>query len=503
MKATEAYDRLLHHSKETALYDSMRSLLGWDQRTYLPRGGNIHRTEQIAAITGLINIREIDPQRGEMLKIIENSELVADPLSDEAVNTREWRRLYDRTCKIPRALVIELARATSEGETAWETCRGRNDWKSFLPYLKRIVSLKRQEATTLAMGDEAYDGLINDFEPGERSADIQLLFGRLAQGLRELLHKIHNSGKRPRPGILQGNSPIHAQKNFIGALIERLGFDSLTGRIDRSAHPFTSGIGPGDVRITTRFDTNSFIGALLSAVHETGHALYEHGLPREHWGTPRGTTVSMAVHESQSLMWENIVTRSDGFWKYFYPSARKHFPWLAEVEQDQFVFALNEVFPSLIRTEADEVTYNLHIILRFELERALIRGELEVEDLPKEWENKMEEYLGIKPPDYSSGVMQDIHWSGGAIGYFPSYALGTLYAAQFYAKAEKDLGNLEEIFETGDFSTFLAWFRKKIHSQGSRYVPHELAKQVTGEDLNPDYLLSYLNRKHGRLYGFV
>ena len=279
-----------------------------------------------------------------------------------------------------------------------------------------------------------------------------------------------------------------------------IGYDFDAGRIDRSAHPFTSTIGPGDVRITTRFDPDSFVMALLSSIHETGHALYEQGLPEEHWGTPRGKAVSMAIHESQSLMWENIVGRSEGFWRMLYPLATKYFPWVKNADPGQLVFALNDVRPSLIRTEADEVTYNLHIIMRFELERALMRGEIEPKDLPEAWSVKMNRYLGITPPDYANGVMQDIHWSEGAIGYFPSYALGNLYAAQFYAKAEEELGSLENMFEAGEFRPFTTWFRERVHSQGSRHQPRDLVKAVTGKELDGDYLINYLERKYGALY---
>ncbi|MGO9376470.1 MAG: carboxypeptidase M32 [Syntrophobacteraceae bacterium] len=501
MKPAEAYRWLLDYSKETALYRSMKRLLGWDQRTCLPKGGHSFRAKQIATITALIHRRETDPAFGEMLAKVETSGIPGGPLSDEAVNLREWRRNYDRTIKIPEALAVELAKAASEGELAWQSMRRENDWNGFLPYLKRIISLKRQEAAALSTeGEEIYNALIENFEPGESANNIQVLFDELGGATVKLLEKIMASRQKPDLKVLQGESPIPVQKSFIGETAARMGYDRVAGRIDSSAHPFTSKIGPGDVRITTRFDPNSFIMALFSLIHETGHALYEQGLPVEHWGTPRGSSVSMAIHESQSHMWENMVARSPGFWKHFYPSARKHFPWLQEVDIDKFLFALNEVRPSLIRTEADEVTYNLHIIMRFELEKMLIGGELEPEDLPGAWNSKMEQYLLIVPPDYADGVMQDVHWPGGAIGYFPSYALGNMYAAQFYAKAQQKLGNLREIFEAGELGLFLDWLRENIHSQGSRYLPRDLVKAVTGEELNAHHLIGYLEQKYERLY---
>jgi carboxypeptidase Taq len=501
MKTAEAYRWLSGYSKETAVYESMKRLLGWDQRTFLPEGGHSHRARQIAAITALIYRRATDPELGEMLAKVEASAIPGGPLSDEAVNLREWRRNYDRASKIPETLAVELAKAASEGELAWQSMRRENDWKGFLPYLKRIVNLKRQEAAALStVGKEIYNELIENFEPGENINKIQVLFEELRGATIKLLERIEASPRKPDLAALRGESPVPVQESFIGETVARLGYDLAAGRIDRSAHPFTSKIGPGDVRITTRFDPNSFVMALFSSIHETGHALYEQGLPVEHWGTPRGSSISMAIHESQSRMWENMVAKSPGFWKHFYPAARKHFPWLQKIDLDKFLFALNEVRPSLIRTEADEVTYNLHIIMRFELEKMLIGDELEPDDLPGAWNSKMERYLRLIPPDHADGVMQDVHWFGGAIGYFPSYALGNMYAAQFYAKAEQKLGNLQEMFEAGEFSQLLGWLRENIHFPGSRHLPRDLVKAVTGDELSAHHLIDYLEQKYERLY---
>jgi carboxypeptidase Taq len=503
MLNTEAYRQLLDYSRETALYESMMSLLGWDQRTCIPKSGHSHRTRQVGALSALLHKRATDPQFGEMLaRAEESAQASGEALSDEAVNLREWRRNYDRAVKIPEALAVELAKAASEGELAWQSMRGENDWQGFRPFLENIIRLKRREAAALSDGGEIYDALIEEFEPGENAEGIRVLFDKLAESTSELLEKIQASPRRPDPAVLRGDSPIPTQKFFIREVIAKLGFDFDSGRLDRSAHPFTSGIGPGDIRITTRFDPNSFVMALFSSIHESGHALYEQGLPSLHWGTPLGRTLSMAIHESQSRMWENMVGRSPGFWKHFYPAACDRFEWLKNTSADKFLFALNEVRPSLIRTEADEVTYNLHIIMRFEIERMLIGGELEPRDLPEAWNAKMQQYFGLVPPNYSDGVMQDIHWSGGAFGYFPSYALGNMYAAQFYSRAQKEAGNLQEIFGAGKFDLFLEWLREHIHSQGSRHFPRGLVKAVTDEDLNPGYLTNYLHQKYSGLYEF-
>jgi carboxypeptidase Taq len=501
MKPEEAYRWLLDYSKTTALYQSMKALLNWDQRTYLPKGGHAHRGQQIAAVTALLYRRKTDPRFGEMLATAEDSEIPGEPLSDGAVNLREWRRTYERAIKVPEELAVELARAASESELAWQGMRRENDWKGFLPYLERIISLKRQQASALSTdGEEIYNALIEDFEPGESAASIEVLFDKLAAATFELLERIEACPRKPDPAALHGDSPASAQQEFISEIIAQLGYDLDSGRMDRSAHPFTSKIGPGDVRITTRFNPDSFVMALFSSIHETGHALYEQGLPVECWGTPRGRSISMAVHESQSRMWENMVAKSHGFWKYFYGVARNRFPWLNGTDIDKFLFALNEVIPSLIRTEADEVTYNLHIIMRFKLERMLIAGELAPGDLPEAWNSLMEQYFRLIPPDYSDGVMQDVHWSFGAFGYFPSYALGNMYAAQFYAKAEQELGDLQKTFEAGRFAPFLEWLRQKVHSQGSRHLPRDLIKAVTGEELDANYLIDYLREKYERLY---
>ncbi|MFP5214180.1 MAG: carboxypeptidase M32 [Acidobacteriota bacterium] len=502
MNPREAYEWLVNHNRETAYLESTAELMAWDQRTFIPPKGHSHRAMQMAVMAKLLHGRRTDPVVGEALAAVEGSEVVIDPHSTEAVNVREWRRGFDRTAKIPEELAVELARVTSEAESVWEKTRPTSDWPTFKPYLARIVALKREEASRLrAPGGELYDALLDDFEPGETARSIEIVFHRLREGLVSLLDRIMGSARKPDISVLRGHYPQTAQEAFARMIAARIGYDLEGGRLDASAHPFTVGIGPGDARITTRYDESVFEGAFFSTIHETGHALYDQGLPVEHWGTPAGAAVSLGIHESQSRTWENLVCRSRGFWEYAFPEARKLFDSLSGVSLDAFHFAVNDVRPSLIRTESDEVTYNLHVMLRFELELALIRGELEVDDLPGAWNEKMRDYLGLAPPDHATGVMQDIHWSGGAIGYFPTYTLGNLYAAQFFAKAKSDLGDLEGQFARGEFSPYLGWLRANVHSQGSRFYPRDLARKVTGEDLNPAHLLEYLENKYGSLYG--
>jgi carboxypeptidase Taq len=367
--------------------------------------------------------------------------------------------------------------------------------------MERIVALKREEAESLGYGRECYDALLDGYEPGETAENLEPILTRLCEGLVALLKRIEGSSNYPGTSVLNRRYPRPAQESFARMAAERLGYDFEAGRLDPTAHPFTVGIGPGDVRITTRYNEHSFSEAFLGTIHEAGHAMYDQGLPAEHWGTPMGQPASLGIHESQSRMWENLVGRSFGFWEHFYPEAQKRFAAIRDVPLEAFYFAINTVRPSLIRIEADEVTYNLHILLRFKLELALIRGELEVKDLPGAWNERMQTYLGLTPPNFTMGVMQDVHWSGGDIGYFPTYTLGNLYAAQFFTQAEEDLGDLQKSFACGDFAGLLGWLRNRIHSQACRYRPGQLVHEVTGKDLDPKYLMLYLEEKYGALYG--
>lgn len=500
MTPLEAYGRLTEKSKEIAYLGSTAALLHWDQRTTIPPKGHPHRVGQVAFLVKLIHQRATDPEIGELLAVVEGSEFVGNPVSDEAVNVREWRRSFDRATKIPESLAVELARTTAEAQAVWEKARPDDDWERFKPYLIRIVDLKREEAAALGFEHEPYDALLDHYEQGIKAVDLEPIFNRLVEALRSLLDRI--DGARPRlPRLPPMHFPVADQKAFGLEAAQRIGYDVDAGRLDVSAHPFTTGIGPGDVRITARYSETSLHEGFFSVIHEAGHAMYHQGLPKEHWGNPLCRPISLGINESQSRMWENMVARSRAFWEYLYPIASERFSSLRDVSLDDFFRSLNEVHPSLIRTEADEVTYNLHIVLRFELEIALCRKDLEVDDLPEAWNHKTREYLGLTPTDHAHGVMQDVHWSGGAVGYFPTYTLGNLYAAQFLAAAARDIGDPEDRFRRGEFSPLLGWLRDKIHSQGTRYLPRDLVKAVTGRDLDPGYFIDYVEKKYGSLYG--
>jgi carboxypeptidase Taq len=454
----------------------------------------------VAALARVIHQRTIKPLVGEFLSQVEASHLTGDPESAAAVNIREWRRRYDRHRKIPEALAVALAEASSQGETAWEKARANNDWPAFRPYLERILALKREEAEAVGYAHECYDAFLDEYEPGETAVALAPLLVSLRQALSGLLWTIQGSPRRPDTAVLARHFPRERQERLVRLVAAKVGYDFTGGRLDPSVHPFCTDIGPGDVRITTRYNEHFFPDTFFSVLHEVGHAFYAQGLLVEHWGTPLGQQISYGIDESQSRFWENLVGRSRTFWEHFYPLTRQHLPALDDVPLEAFHFAINAVEPSLIRVDADEVTYNLHIVLRFELERSLVQGDLKVADLPGAWNDKMKEFLGVSVPDFRQGVLQDPHWAGGELGYFPTYTLGNLYAAQFLAQAEADLGNLAEYIRLGDFPPVLAWLRTKIHQQGCRYTPRLLVKKVTGRELSPQFFMDYLTTKFSALY---
>jgi len=496
------YDELVRRSRERALLGSCSSLLGWDEQTYLPRGGSSYRGDQMALLAGLHHERATDPSLGDMLARVEGSPLAAVPGSVEAANVREWRRQYDRSTKLPRALVEEIARATTVAQGEWVAARAASDFARFRPWLEAIVGLKRREAECLsAAGSVPYDALLDEYEPGASVADLGVLFESLRAVLVPLVEAIAGSHRNRPAKPEHADYPVDRQRIFGEAVAGAIGFDFGRGRLDVAAHPFCSGIGPGDCRITTRYDPKDFTDGFFSILHEVGHGLYEQGLDPSHQGTPAGEAVSLGVHESQSRLWENAVGRSRAFWEHWLPLARQVFrDPLHAVDLDAFHASINRVEPSLIRVQADEVTYNLHILIRFELEQALIGGDLPVADLPLAWDEKYRRYLGITPPDAASGCLQDIHWAAGLFGYFPTYTLGNLYAAQLHARADADLGGLDPAIARGDFAGLLGWLRERIHRQGQRYRAADLIRLATGESLDHRPLIRSLRAKFAPIY---
>lgn len=500
--AQAAYDELIRRSRERHLLASCSSLLGWDEQTYMPSGGAEHRGHQLALLAGLHHERATDPKVGELLGEVEGSTLVADPDSPQAANVREFRRSFDRQTKLPRTLVEEMARATSRGQQEWVSAKRDKDFPRLKPALETIFSLKREEARCLGSYDEPYDALLDEYEPGAKSRDLAVLFDALRADLVPLVAAIGAADRRPDGSILRRDYPLDRQRVFGEAVAAAVGFDFRRGRLDTTEHPFCTDIGPGDTRITTRYDLHNFSDAFFGVLHEVGHGLYSQGLDPAHHGTPMGEAVSLGIHESQSRLWENVVGRGRPFWAYWYPLATQVFrDALGDVPFDDFYFAINEVRPSLIRVQADEVTYNLHVLVRFELERALLGGDLSMADLPAAWNEKYQHYLGVTPAHDAEGCLQDIHWSAGLVGYFPTYTLGNLYAAQLYAKALEELGDLPASFARGDFSGLLGWLREKVHHPGQRYRAADLARRVTGSPLDHRPLVLALREKYGALYG--
>lgn len=501
MHPDTAYAELLHLSRERAVLNSCSSLLGWDEQTYMPRGAAEHRAAQHALLAGLVHARATEPRIGDLLSVVEESDRVADPESAAAVNVREWRRDFERATKLPRELVESLAHATSLGQQVWVEAKPAGDFARFQPSLKTIVDLKRREAACLGKDESDYDALLDDYEPGARSVELKTLFDRLLQALVPLIESI---AARPQPDTsgLQGAYPIDRQRVFGEAIAATVGFDFARGRLDETAHPFCTDIGPGDCRITTRYDLHDFTDGFFSILHEVGHGLYEQGLPHEHYGTPMGLAVSLGVHESQSRLWENAIGRGRAFWTYAYPLAQRvfHAP-LDELPMDAFLSAINRVEPSLIRVQADELTYNLHIIIRFELERAMLARDLPLADLPGVWSEKYQHYLGVKPANDREGCLQDVHWSAGLFGYFPTYTLGNVFGAQLYAAAQREVGDLDLSFRKGDFAPLLEWLRAKIHTQGQRHRSSELIERVTDEPPDARYLIENLRAKAAETYG--
>jgi carboxypeptidase Taq len=499
--AEQCYQQLCQHTRQTALLASIESLLGWDERTLLPLAGGEYRAEQMTYLAGMLHQRHTDPRIGQWLGELADSELLSDPDSDAAVTVRQLRRDYDKKVKLPQSLVEELTRATVRGQQIWVEARKGNDFAAFQPILQQIIELKRQEADALGYAECRYDALLDEYEPGETTANVTRVLAGLREELIPLVGAIRDCERRPNVEVLRRRYPIDQQQAFGRQAASRIGFDFSRGRIDVTAHPFCTEMGPHDCRITTRYDERFFPSAFFGTLHEAGHGIYQLGLRPDQYGLPPGKYVSMGIHESQSRLWENLVGRSRPFWEHFYPEAQRAFPEaLGGVSLDEFHFAINDVRPSLIRVEADEVTYNLHIIIRFELEQALISGELAVSDLPAAWNEKYQQYLGLEPPGDSDGVLQDIHWSAGLFGYFPTYSLGNLYAAQFFAKADAELGGLSDQFVRGDFTPLRQWLETKIHHQGQRYTAAQLAEQVTGQPLGHTELINYLLAKMEPLY---
>jgi len=491
-----------------------RSLLEWDQETYMPGGAIDGRAEQIALIESLIHDKITNPKVGESFdKIGINDNCLADPksmgthykslLELEKSFLREMYREYRRNIRLPKELVYKIAKQTSLAQAKWVEARKASDFNIFAPNLKTLIQLTIQKADYLGYEKDRYEPLLDEYEPWVKPEQIDKIFSKLSVRLKPLLSKIVNSRKKIDEKIIERTFPIAKQREFGISILESMGFDFTRGRLDISAHPFTTTLGSSDIRLTTRYNENYFNSGIFGIIHECGHGLYELGFSKEIQGTLLARGTSLGIHESQSRLWENIVGRGKSFWYAYFPALKKLFAdVLSDISLDTFYEAINAVKPSFIRVEADEVTYNLHIILRYNLERALISGDLSADDLPDAWREESEKLLGIIPEKDSEGVLQDIHWSMGAFGYFPTYTLGNLYSAQFYRNMQNEIPDIEDQIENKNLRPVLNWLKENIHQYGSIYPADQLCLKVTGENLKPDYFIDYLERKYKGIYEF-
>ncbi len=486
---------------ELADLNGVVSLLGWDQQVNMPPGGAELRGYQLGTVSRIAHEMGTSDEMGRLLEDLKPYAEQLDPDSDDARLIKVALRDYEKSKKVPPEMVVEFAQLTTVAHTVWVEAREKNDFAHFQPYLEKIVALRKQYAELFAPYDHVYDPLLDDFEPGLKTQDVKAIFEALRPEQVALIKEI---SERPQVDdtFLHQNFDEQKQWDFGVEVVTKFGYDWSRGRQDKSAHPFTIHFGRDDVRITTRTIPDLVTSAMFSTMHEAGHAMYEQGVGANLYRTPLSNGASLAVHESQSRMWENLVGRSLPFWEHFYPRLQAYFPsQLGGVDLGTFYKAINKVEPSLIRVEADEATYNLHIMLRLEIEIALMEGALAVKDLPEVWNSKMQEYLGITPPTDALGVLQDVHWSGGAIGYFSTYALGNLISAQLWECIERDIPELADQIRKGDFSHLLSWLREKVHVHGSKFEPQELVQRVTGSKIDPAPYMRYLRRKYSEIYG--
>jgi carboxypeptidase Taq len=482
-------------------YTNILGLLGWDARTKAPRKGRSLFAKAKGTLSTETFKLAVSSEMGELLAALSEPETNGKLDEVTRASVRVRKADYDKSKSIPPELFNEYVVLSSNSRDVWEEARTNNDFAHFAPYLEKMVAMQRRFAELYGYEGHPYNALLDDYEPGFTVDKLDPLFADLRRKSVELLKRLQQAGDPPRKDIFEREYDVEKQKAFNLFIVPKLGYDMEAGRLDETVHPFALAINTGDVRITTRYDKDNVRTALFGTIHETGHALYEQGVNPEYEDTVIRRGASYGFHESQSRFLENVVGRSEPFWTYFYDDMRQYFPdQLNDVSLDDFYRAINRVEPSLIRVEADELTYNLHIMIRYEIEKGLIGGDIEVKDLPRIWNEKMEDYLGISPPTDKLGVLQDVHWSQGSFGYFPSYSLGNLYAAQILNALLKEMPDFYENVRNGEFSTIREWLRAKIHRYGKLYTPQELIVKVTGEELNAKYLVDYLESKFTKVY---
>lgn len=497
------YDLLTSKLKDISALGGISGLLGWDEMVQLPPQAASARAQQKAALAGVIHEKSVDKELGEILKRLQNGDLSGHGEYERAT-VREAAREYRKSSSVTEELVKREATLESKGYAQWVKARGSSDFSQFAPVLKEWINARKERAEMVDASKKPYDVLADDYSAGLTAARVTEIFDAVKEGLIPFLSEIREKGVAPDAAWLEGEFDTDKQAKMCEEIAVAIGFDTSRGRLDVSVHPFTGGTHPTDVRMTTRFKNNDVAEGLTGAIHETGHALYEQGRNLDFDGLPVNSAAGMAIHESQSLLWERMVGLSLPFSNYLLPKLRETFPGAFDESKtpEDLYKAMNIVkVPSLIRVESDEVTYPMHIILRFEIEKALIEGEIDVDDVPKIWNEKMQKYLGVTPESDAKGCLQDVHWSAGLFGYFPTYTLGAMSAVQIFDTAKKDLPNLESDISEGNFAPLKAWLNEKVHSLGSLYpTADDLLVAVTGEPLDPSIFLDYLKTKYSKIY---
>ncbi len=488
-----AYERLTALGKELQLVSDSAALLGWDQEVLLPSRGIPYRAEQMSWFSGYVHERFTAAEVGEWIAEAEDQTKAGDVVA--AANCREWRHEYDRSTCLPTKLVQELAEARVHSQAAWAEARKVSDFRRFAPHLQKLVDLSRERAERWGYDDQLYDALIDRFERGATARGLVGTLGSLRTSLLPIVDAATSRPPYDRSG-LSGHYPVERQQAFNREVADSIGFDFEAGRIDTAVHPFCSGMAPYDTRLTTRYDETDFLSSLFGVLHEAGHGLYEQGLPKDWRGQPVGNSVSLGVHESQSRLWENHVGRSRGFWEKWLPRAIHHFPHLMGLTPEDLYAAVNQAERSHIRVEADEVTYDLHILLRFELECAIFSGDLAIADIPGEWNRRFESYFGLPVRNDAEGCLQDIHWSMGIFGYFPTYSLGNLNAAHLASAAKSQDPAVAAAFASADYAPLLAWMRKHLHEAGSLHLPDDLVTRAAGAPVTSEALVSHLRERY-------
>ena len=496
---SEKLEQLKERLAEIADLGNATSVLDWDQQVNMPPAGNEARGQQLATLSKIAQEKFISDDVGRLIEDLKQELDGAD--TDEAALVRVTARNYDKAKRVPPSFIAEQAIVTSKAFEAWMGARGKSDFSIFQPHLEKVLELVHKYISFFPPADHPYDILLDDYERGMKTAEVKAIFDGLRPKQVELI-KALGSARQVKADFLYKKYNEKKLMDFGVEVITKFGYDWNRGRQDKAPHPFETSFSINDVRITTRYEADNPLATLFSTMHESGHAMYEQGIDLAYERTPLSGGASLAVHESQSRMWENLVGRSLPFWEHFYPSLKKTFAsQLDGVSLKSFYKAINKVEPSLIRVNADEATYNMHIMLRLELEIGMVEGKIAIKDLPEVWNAKMEEYLGVTPPNDAKGVLQDIHWSGGAIGYFSTYALGNLVSAQLWEKINKDIPSLSDQIRKGDFSELLAWLRRNIHQHGQKYEPQQLVEKVTGSKITPEPYVRYLKKKYSEIYG--